>query len=102
MSARCEEFRRQTGDSRIGYFSSSQWLPARFASRNSPGCLHSTSRRDRYLHSMRIGALRVQRTPYCMHAPLYSLLLTVEIDLETSSNFHTSLSTSSLQLLAVF
>src|SRR5260370_503586 len=79
----------------IAYFNSSQWLPAHFASRNWPNCLDSISRRDRYRNSMRLGAGKIQQTPYYLHAPLYSPLSMVDVVWETSFNSHISLSRSS-------
>src|SRR6266852_6077772 len=79
MSVPCEGSIRQTGNLPIACFSSSQWLPAHFTSRNWPSCSHSISRQDQYRNSMRIAAWKIQRMLYCLHVPLYLPLSTTEV-----------------------
>src|SRR6267154_303303 len=79
MSVPCEGSIRQTGNSPTACFSLSQWLPAHFASRNSPTCSHSISRQDQYRNLLRIGAWKTQRIPYYLHVPLYLPSSTTEV-----------------------
>src|SRR6266576_680634 len=71
MSVPCEGSIRQTGNSPIACFNSSQWLHAHFTSRNWPTCSHSISKMDQSQNFMRIGVWKIQRMPYCLHVPLY-------------------------------
>jgi hypothetical protein len=87
MSVPYEGSIRQTGNSPIAYFTSSQWHPAHFTSRNWPTYSHSILRQDQYQNSMRIGAWKIQRMPYYLRAPLYLPLSTTKVP--PSFNSHT-------------
>src|SRR6267154_1233220 len=87
ISVPCEGSTRQTGNSPIACFSSSQWLPAHFTSRNWPTCSHSISRQNPYQNTIRIGAWKILCMPYYLRAPLYLPLSTTEAP--PSYNSHT-------------
>src|SRR6266852_5065508 len=90
MSVPCGGSQRHAGNSPIECFSSSQWLPTRFTSRNWPTCSHTISRQDQYRSSMRIGVWKIQRMSYCLHVPLYLPLSTTKVP--PSYNSHIFLS----------
>src|SRR6267154_1984646 len=93
MSVPCEGLIGRTGNSHIACFSSSQWLPDHFTSRNWPTCSRSNSMQYQYQHFTRIGAWKIQWMPYCLHVPLYSPLSTTKAP--PSSNSHISRSRNS-------